>query len=61
MRLRGRDRRERVRALKGMTTFILSPITNQMKVSCDPAAVSIAEITATVTKAGASAVLVARG
>ncbi len=49
---------KRVRALTGMATFILNPITNQMKVSYNPAAVSIAEITAAVTKAGASAVLV---
>ena len=52
---------KRVRALKGMATFILNPITNQMEVSYDPAAVSIGEIVTAVKKAGASAVLVARG
>lgn len=52
---------KRVGALKGMATFILNPITNQMKVSYDPAAVSIGEIVTEVKKAGASAVLVARG
>jgi Cu+-exporting ATPase len=52
---------KRVRALKGMATFVLNPITNQMKVSYDPSAVSIREIVTEVKKAGASAVLVARG
>ncbi len=52
---------KRVRALKGMATFILNPITNQMKVTYDPAAVSISQIATEVKKAGASAVLVARG
>ena len=61
MRLRGRDRQKRVRALKGTASFILNPITNQMKVSYDPAAVSIGEIVTEVNKAGASAVLVTRG
>ncbi len=51
---------KRVRALRGMATYILNPITNQMKVSYDPAAVSIGEIVTAVKKAGASAVLVAR-
>lgn len=44
-----------------MTAFSLNPITNQMKVSYDPAAVSIGEIVTEVKKAGASAVLVAQG
>jgi Cu+-exporting ATPase len=52
---------KRVRALKGMATFVLNPITNQMKVSYDPSAVSIREIVTEVKKTGASAVLVARG
>ncbi|MEN6516718.1 MAG: heavy-metal-associated domain-containing protein [Methanospirillum sp.] len=51
---------KRVRALRGMATYILNPIMNQMKVSYDPAAVSIGEIVTAVKKAGASAVLVAR-
>ncbi len=51
---------KRVRALKGTAFFILNPITNQMKVSFDPAALSIGEIVTEVKKAGASAVLVAR-
>ncbi len=52
---------KRVKALNGMATIFLNPITNQMKVSYDPATVSIAQIATEVKKAGASAVLVARG
>ncbi len=51
----------RVKALQGTSAFNLNPITNRMKVSYDPAAVSLGEIAAAVQKAGATAVLVARG
>lgn len=51
---------KRVKALKGVTSVSLNPITNQMKVTYDPSAVSIGEIEAAVKKAGAKAVLVGR-
>lgn len=51
---------KRVKALSGMTAFSLNPITNQMKVTYNPTAVSIDEIMTAVKKAGASAVLVAQ-
>jgi Cd2+/Zn2+-exporting ATPase len=51
---------KRVKALKGVASFSLNPITNQMKVTYDPSAVSIGEIEAAVKKAGAKAVLVSR-
>ena len=49
---------KRVTALGGVEAFSLDPITNRMRVTYDRDAVSIAEITAAVTTAGASAVLV---
>lgn len=51
---------KRVKALKGVTSVSLNPITNQMKVTYDPSAVSIGEIEAAVKKTGAKAVLVGR-
>ena len=51
----------RVTALKGTTAFSLNPLTNRMRVSYDPALVSLDEILTAVRKADASTVLVARG
>ncbi|RPJ84970.1 MAG: heavy metal translocating P-type ATPase, partial [Acidobacteria bacterium] len=50
---------KRVKALKGVTTFSLNTLTNQLKVSYDPAAVSVDGIVASVNKAGVTAVLMA--
>jgi Cd2+/Zn2+-exporting ATPase len=47
---------KRVKALKGMATFSLNPITNQMKLTFDPSVVSLREIEMAVKKAGATAV-----
>ena len=49
---------KRVKAMKGLKTFSLNPITNQMKLTYDSSAVSILDIQTAVKKAGASAVLV---
>lgn len=49
---------KRVKALKGVSSFSLNPITNQMKLNYDPSVVSILEIQKAVKKAGASAVQV---
>ena len=46
----------RVKALKGVTTFTLNGITNQLKVAYDPAAVSVDDIVMAVKKAGVTAV-----
>ena len=46
----------RVKALKGVTTFTLNGITNQLKVTYDPAAVSVDDIVMAVKKAGVTAV-----
>jgi len=45
-----------VKALKGMATFSLNPITNQMKLTFDPSVVSLREIEMAVKRAGATAV-----
>ena len=50
----------RVNALKGVTAFTLNPITNQLKVTYDPAAVSVDDIVMAVKKAGVTAVPVDR-
>ena len=47
---------KRVKALKGVKSFSLNPITNQMKVICDPI-VSVEDIQRAVSKAGVKAVL----
>lgn len=47
---------KRVKALKGMATFSLNPITNQMKLTFDPSLVSLREIEMAVKRAGATAV-----
>ncbi|MCX5831547.1 MAG: heavy metal translocating P-type ATPase [Deltaproteobacteria bacterium] len=49
---------KRVKALKGVKTFRLNPITNQMKITYDPSALSVQDIQTAVKKAGAKAVLV---
>ncbi|MCX5853632.1 MAG: heavy metal translocating P-type ATPase, partial [Deltaproteobacteria bacterium] len=49
---------KRVKALKGVKTFSLNSITNQMKLTYDPTAVSMQDIQTAVKKAGATAVLV---
>jgi len=49
---------KRVKALKGVKTFSLNPITNQMKLTYDPSALSVQDIQTAVKKAGATAVLV---
>ncbi|MFA6672849.1 MAG: cation transporter, partial [Methanoculleus sp.] len=46
----------RVKALKGVTAFTLNGITNQLKVTYDPAAVSVDDIVMAVKKAGVTAV-----
>jgi len=50
---------KRVKALKGIKTFSLNPITNQMKLSYDAAVLSVQEIQTAVKKAGAAAVPIA--
>jgi copper chaperone CopZ len=45
-----------VQALKGASGVVLNPITNQMRVTYDPAVTSTGEIIAAVRKAGATAV-----
>ncbi|WP_332450654.1 heavy metal translocating P-type ATPase [Methanoculleus sp.] len=52
---------KRMKALTGVTGFTLNPITNQLKVTYDPAAVSLDDIVTAAKKAGATAVLLARG
>ncbi len=47
---------KRVKALKGIRSFLLNPITNQMRVVCDPT-VSVEDIQKSVSKAGVKAVL----
>jgi copper chaperone CopZ len=49
---------KRVKALKGVKTFSLNPITNQMKLTYDPSALSVQDIQGAMKKAGATAVLV---
>jgi Zn2+/Cd2+-exporting ATPase len=49
---------KQVKALKGVRGFSLNPITNQMKLTYDPAVVSLQDIASAVRKAGATAVLV---
>jgi len=50
---------KRVKSLKGVKSFSLNPITNQMKLTYDPSTLSIQDIQAAVKKAGAKAILVA--
>ena len=49
---------KRVKALKGVKTFSLNPVTNQMKLRYDPSVVSMSDIQTVVKKAGAIAVAV---
>ena len=49
---------KRVKSLKGVKSFSLNPITNQMKLTYDPSALSVQDIETAVKKAGAKAVLV---
>ncbi len=49
---------KRVKSLKGVKSFSLNPITNQMRLTYDPSALSIKDIEMAVKKAGAKAVLV---
>ena len=49
---------KRVKALKGVKSFSLNSITNQMKLTYDPSALSVQDIETAVKKAGAKAVLV---
>ena len=51
---------KRVKVLKGVTAFTLNAITNQLKVTYDPAAVSVDDIVMAVKKAGVTAVPVDR-
>lgn len=46
---------KRVKALKGVKTFSLNPVTNQMKLTFDPSTVSLMDIQTAVKKAGATA------
>jgi cation transport ATPase len=52
---------KRVKALKGVKTFSLNTITNQMKVAYDPSALSVQDIQTAVKNAGATAVPVVSG
>lgn len=47
---------KRMKALRGVKSFSLNPITNQMKLTYDPAALSVEDIQSAVRKAGATAV-----
>jgi Cd2+/Zn2+-exporting ATPase len=47
---------KRVKGLMGVKSFSLNPITNQMKLTYDPSALSLQDIQAAVKKAGATAV-----
>jgi copper chaperone CopZ len=49
---------KRMRALQGIKSYSLNPITNQMKLTCDPTAVSVQDIEKAATRAGVKAVLV---
>jgi Cu+-exporting ATPase len=48
---------KRVMSLHGVRTFIMNPISNQMKLTYDPMSVSIPDIEKQVSRAGAKAVL----
>ena len=48
---------KRVKSLKGIRGFSLNPITNQMRIVCDAAAVSVEDIQKSVSRAGVKAVL----
>jgi cation transport ATPase len=48
---------KRVKALKGVKTFSLNPITNQMKLTYNASALSVQEIQTAVKKAGATAIV----
>ena len=47
---------KRVKGLMGVKSFSLNPITNQMKLTYDPSALSLQDIQTAVKKAGATAV-----
>jgi Cu+-exporting ATPase len=47
---------KRVKKLRGVETFALNAFTNQLKVSFDPAAVTVQDIQKSVEKAGVKAV-----
>lgn len=48
---------KRVKSLKGVKSYSLNPISYKMRVSYDPALVTVEEIQKAVSKAGAKAVL----
>ena len=48
---------KRVRSFPGVKSFSLNAISNQMKVTCDPAAVSVEDLQKSVSRAGMKAVL----
>jgi len=48
---------KRMKALQGVKSFSLNPITNQMKLTCDPTAVSVEDIEKSASRAGVKAVL----
>jgi len=48
---------KRVKSLKGVKSYSLNPISYKMKISYEPALVTVEEIQKTVSKAGAKAVL----
>ncbi len=48
---------KRVRSLPGVRSFSLNPITNVMKLTCDPKAVTVQDIQKSVSRAGVKAVL----
>ena len=48
---------KRMKKLKGVESFLLNPFTNQLRVSFDPSAVTMADIQKAVEKAGVKAVL----
>ena len=48
---------KRMKRLQGVESYSLNPITNQMKLTCDPSLVSIKDIEKAASKAGVKAVL----
>lgn len=52
---------KQVKKLNGVQDFVLNAISNQLTVSFDPSAVSIADIQQSVAKVGVKAVLLDRG
>lgn len=48
---------KRLKKLRGVESYVLNPFTNQLRVSFDPGAVTMADIQKSVDRAGAKAVL----